>query len=422
MGLKIYNRITRQRQAIIAELSREKCHPTADEVFFKVRNRVPNISLGTVYRNLEMLREEGLVKIIENAGEPRRFDINTNPHHHIKCIVCHRIDDIPVNIDIIDVIREFNIGEYVDYEITGCDIVFWGICSRCQISKAKSSMENPSSSEPRDNKITPASKGKIILNQLYAQYNKRKYADQDPIIFLYAYDDPRDREIIGLIASSLAYGNVNQILKNVSFVIDNIGHPRKFIEVSSPSLIRQKFVSFKHRFTTGVELSNLLLNIKAVLKVWGSLEKCFMSGYEAKHSNILPALTRFVSNLQADSSFICNTLIPCPELGSPCKRLNLFLRWMIRQDEVDPGGWYDIPPAKLIVPLDVHMHRLSLKMGFTSRKASDMRTAVEITESLKKFDPDDPVKYDFAITRLGIRNDLDSSTIIQGLTNALLQE
>jgi uncharacterized protein (TIGR02757 family) len=91
--------------------------------------------------------------------------------------------------------------------------------------------------------------------------------------------------------------------------------------------------------------------------------------------------------------------------------MNLFLRWMVRKDKVDPGGWQDVPWSKLIVPLDTHMHKISLKLGLTTKKHPNMRTALEITSSFKQLNPDDPVKYDFVLTRLGIRDDMDMDLI-----------
>ncbi len=96
-------------------------------------------------------------------------------------------------------------------------------------------------------------------------------------------------------------------------------------------------------------------------------------------------------------------LLPLPSRGSACKRLHLFMRWMVRNDDVDPGGWNMIPSSELIVPVDVHMHRIGIQLGFTSRKAADAKTAKEITEGFRVVSSDDPVKYDFALTREGIQ-------------------
>ena len=109
-------------------------------------------------------------------------------------------------------------------------------------------------------------------------------------------------------------------------------------------------------------------------------------------------------------------LVALPEKGSACKRMNLFLRWMVRNDNVDPGGWADVPLSKPIVPLDTHMHKIGLKLGFTSKKQANMDTALEITNVFKKFVPDDPVKYDFSLTRFGIREGMTMDSLLSQLS------
>ena len=147
---------------------------------------------------------------------------------------------------------------------------------------------------------------------------------------------------------------------------------------------------------------------------YGSLYGCFLSGYGPGDSNILPALSFLVGELTGPVKGGYNSLLPLPERGSACKRLNLFLRWMVREDRVDPGGWTRVSPAKLIIPLDTHMHRMGVGLRLTGRKNADMRTAMEITRSFKKIAPRDPVRYDFALTRLGIRRDEAFDSCFQG--------
>jgi uncharacterized protein (TIGR02757 family) len=242
------------------------------------------------------------------------------------------------------------------------------------------------------------------LEQLYNKYNDRRFVHPDPLEFLYSYNDIKEREIAGLIASSLAYGQVKQILKSVSRILSTLGpHPSTFLKKTSQLEIENEFRDFKHRFTTGMEISALLLNIGQVLKKYGSLYECFLSGFN-KEKKYLPALLNLIKELRLGECNCYNSLIPMP--GGKCayKRMNLFMRWMVRKDNVDPGGWDSIPASSLIIPLDVHMHRVSLKYGFTERKQADMASALQITEKLKRFCPEDPVKYDFALTRPGIHS------------------
>jgi uncharacterized protein (TIGR02757 family) len=245
------------------------------------------------------------------------------------------------------------------------------------------------------------------LCHLYATYNRREFVHPDPLEVLYKYDDLPDREVVALVASSLAYGGVRQILRSVNAVLDRMDSPCDFLlHASRPSLI-ETFKDFKHRFTTGEELATLLYGAQRVIQRHGSLHACFSKGFSHDHDTILPALTAFVNELSAACNGRPRSLLPSPDAGSACKRLNLFLRWMVRQDEVDPGGWDMIPRSKLIVPVDVHMHRISLKLGLTSRKQANLRTACEITSAFRNVDPEDPVRYDFCLTRFGIRDDLD---------------
>jgi len=253
---------------------------------------------------------------------------------------------------------------------------------------------------------------KDILERLYEKYNRREFAHPDPIEFLYRYDDLSDREIVALIASSLAYGRVLQIIKSVSKVLNRMtDSPSTFLQTTSEEKICERFSDFQHRFTTCSDLGLLLISMKRVIAQYGSLGQSFLSGVKKDDPTILPALTSFVRILNGKDRL---KLIPPPDKGSACKRLNLFLRWMVRKDQIDPGGWNHVPASKLIVPLDTHMHRIGLTYGLTKHKQANIRTALEITEAFSHFSPDDPVKYDFTLTRFGIRDDLRKMS----LTNA----
>ncbi|MCL4377080.1 MAG: TIGR02757 family protein [Actinobacteria bacterium] len=249
---------------------------------------------------------------------------------------------------------------------------------------------------------------KEALEELYEKYNNRESIHPDPLEFLYNYDKTSDREVAGLVAASLAYGKVNQILKSVSAILKFMGpEPSKFLRNSTFKSINSQCLNFKHRFTTGEELAVFLFNIKKILEDYGSVNACFTEYFKGENE-ILPALLNLIKKLRAGKCDCYNSLVPLPAGKSAYKRLNLYLRWMIRRDNVDPGGWENIPASKLIIPLDTHMHRIAITHQFTKRKQADWNTAFEITESFRKFSPDDPVKYDFALTRMGIKsNNLD---------------
>ncbi|HOR47100.1 MAG TPA: TIGR02757 family protein [Caldisericia bacterium] len=244
------------------------------------------------------------------------------------------------------------------------------------------------------------------LEQLYQQYAKKEFVHPDPLEFLYLYQDTGDREIVGLIASSLAYGRVAQILKSVRKVLDVLGNsPRLFLLETSPSLLEKFFAGFKHRFTTGEEIVAMLLGTRHALKEFGSLNECFVHGLKKSRDEMVEAQCFFTSSITGGGCK--NSLVPAPEKDSACKRLNLYFRWMVRDSDVDPGGWNGVPKKGLIVPLDTHMFNICRKLGLTDRNQANLKTALQITENFRKFDPDDPTRYDFPLTRLGIRTDTD---------------
>lgn len=249
-----------------------------------------------------------------------------------------------------------------------------------------------------------------FFETIYKKYNKRKFVSPDPLQFLYDYKDVKDREIVGLIASSFAYGNVKQIIKTVDKILKKLGKsPYKTITTSSKDDFEKMFKNFKYRFTTSVQLVNLLLAIQNTLKKYHSLEKCFLVEYTLNSKNVLTALKHFCKQLRGYGNI--NSLIPDPAKSSALKRVNLFLRWQVRQDNVDPGGWSKVRKKDLIVPVDTHMHKIAKKLCLTKRKPADMKTAIEITRNFAKLNIGDPVKYDFCLTRFGIREEMSIDSI-----------
>lgn len=254
------------------------------------------------------------------------------------------------------------------------------------------------------------------LEYIYRAYNKKEYIHPDPLEFLDNYPDPKDREIAALIASSLAYGRVDQILKHAALVFTIIKEAdfldtslnRYLIERCEADIIKD-FSSFRYRFTNSDHISSFLIGIKSMVKEHGSLKHFFLNAINPQDTTVIPALAQFVKRIAENRN--CGNLAPNPEKGSACKRNCLFLRWLIRKDAVDPGGWDEIPSSMLVVPLDTHMHHAGRLLGFTARKQADMRTALEITDGFRQICPDDPIKYDFCLTRFGIHPDMDFSEL-----------
>lgn len=243
---------------------------------------------------------------------------------------------------------------------------------------------------------------KTHFEKTYRDFNKPEYIHPDPLEFVWRYTSRADREIAGLIAACLAYGNVTQILKSVEKVLSPMeASPAAWLRHTTPGTIRNTFITFKHRFTTGAELSVFLLNIKHAIEKHRSLEGLFLQGYDKNEPTVEHAIYKFVNNFNALGC--APSLTPCPEHKSSFKRVNLFLRWMVRKDAVDPGVWKGVSPSKLLIPLDTHMRQVSMRLGLTARKDTSMKTAAEITARFREVSPDDPVKYDFSLTRAGIR-------------------
>jgi uncharacterized protein (TIGR02757 family) len=256
------------------------------------------------------------------------------------------------------------------------------------------------------------------LEALYKKYDARKWVHPDPLEFLYKYKALADREIVALIASSLAYGRVAQILKSVERILVLLGpSPSDFIFNHSGRDLSEMFHDFRHRFTRGEDMTAMLLGAKKTIETYGSLQKCLLRGLGPGDETIIPALSFLMKELASCCAEGCNSLMPIPERGSACKRLNLFMRWMVRKDNVDPGGWDEIPPSILVVPLDTHMHRICGRLGLSARKSADANTALEITRAFREIAPSDPVRYDFALTRLGIRQDSDPEASLEQLEN-----
>jgi uncharacterized protein (TIGR02757 family) len=217
-------------------------------------------------------------------------------------------------------------------------------------------------------------------------------------------------EIAGFLAAALAYGRVQQIEKSLTSLFERMGdRPSEFVRDFNRQK-RAKLADFKHRFTAGDDISDLLTLFRNILNRYGSIETFFVRGYGAGDRNIIPALSTFCKsflNMYAGKhnghvTKGLSYLLADPAAGSACKRLNLFLRWMVRNDHVDPGLWKTIDKAKLIVPVDVHMGRLCKILGLYDRKTVSLTAAVEITRSFAQIEPADPVKYDFALSRVGI--------------------
>jgi len=254
------------------------------------------------------------------------------------------------------------------------------------------------------------------LEGLCLRYDGR-FLDSDPVGIVRRYDDPADREIVGLIAAGLAYGRVASIRASLQKLLPLLGRrPARFVAGFDPARDSSRFDGFVHRFTRGRDVALLLHLVRQAKERAGSLESFFLAGDALPQSPTLgEALDAFGSRLFAldGGPFVpdgvvsrrdgVRWLLPLPAAGSACKRSCLFLRWMVRPDDgVDCGVWTRVSRSRLVLPLDTHLLRVVRALGWTRRKSAGWPMALEVTSRLRRYDPEDPIRFDFALCRLGI--------------------
>jgi uncharacterized protein (TIGR02757 family) len=252
------------------------------------------------------------------------------------------------------------------------------------------------------------------LDRLYAGFN---YPDSaaDPIQIVRRYQRPDDREVVGFIAASLAFGRVASVLQSIERVLAIVGpEPAAYVRAFDPSRAAPAFRHVVHRWTRGPDLVALIWVMRQMIDRSGSIEQFFVDGIESSDDDLGRAIDSFSQRalaLDLGRAYgrvprrpgVCY-FFPRPSAGSACKRLNLFLRWMVRRDALDLGVWTMISAAKLVVPLDTHVIRVGRCLKLTRYKSPGWRMAQDITASLRRIDPSDPVKYDFALCHLGMMN------------------
>jgi uncharacterized protein (TIGR02757 family) len=254
---------------------------------------------------------------------------------------------------------------------------------------------------------------KAILEEQYAAFNVADSAT-DPVQFAWRTPDPADREVVAFIAAGLAFGRVASVMASVGRVVEVMGaHPARFVRAFDSARDGAALAPIGHRWTRGVDLIALMLVLQSMLREEGSIEAAFADGHDSTAPDVGPGLDAFAARACAvDVTPAYGRVVPAragyryffarPSGGSACKRLNLFLRWMVRHDAVDPGGWTRVSSSQLVVPLDTHIIRLGRCLGLTRQKTPGWKMAAEITSALRVLDPVDPIRYDFAICHLGM--------------------
>lgn len=272
------------------------------------------------------------------------------------------------------------------------------------------------------------------LDRLYRQFDGR--ADiADPIHQVRRYRTARDLEVAGYCAAALAFGRVASVLRSVDALLAAMGpSPDRFVRRFDPWRDAETVGAITHRWARGTDLVALLWILRRMIETHGSIESCFLEGYDPNAEDVAGAIDRFSERALAtdglDDVYRARApagggsassrgdaapagggsvrrhgvgyFFPRPSKGSACKRFNLYLRWMVRRDRLDVGAWSGVRPAQLIVPLDVHVIRVGQCLGLTRYRSPGLAMAREITASLRRLDPDDPVKYDFALCHIGM--------------------
>jgi len=242
-----------------------------------------------------------------------------------------------------------------------------------------------------------------FLNEKVDQYNNPDFIESDPIQIPHLYNDPEDIAIAGFFTATIAWGQRKTIINNSKKWMDIMGNsPHDFILNASQQQLT-RFSDFKHRTFNAEDANRFILSMRKLYLKHGSLEAVFASGIEATDKTMFNAIVHFRNEFLGEEKTRTHKHVSNPASGSAAKRINMFLRWMCRKDNkgVDFGIW-DISPALLSCPLDVHSGNVGRKLGLLNRGQNDWKALTELDNALRKLDPKDPVKYDFALFGLGV--------------------
>jgi uncharacterized protein (TIGR02757 family) len=247
-----------------------------------------------------------------------------------------------------------------------------------------------------------------ILNQKVKQYNRPEFIEKDPICIPHQYKKQQDIEIAAFFAAIFAWGNRTTIINKSNDLLTRMDHaPYDFCMHHSPKELK-KMIGFVHRTFNDTDALYCIEFFKQHFTKHQSLESAFFQNQitNQKIKTVQAALTHFQSYFMSleDAPRRTQKHVSSPVSGSTCKRLNMFLRWMVRKDQqgVDFGIWKTIHPSALIIPIDVHVARVSRSLGILNRPQTDWQAALELTEYCRTLDAKDPVKYDFALFSLGV--------------------
>lgn len=243
------------------------------------------------------------------------------------------------------------------------------------------------------------------LEKLTEKYETAEFIKDDPVQFPHRFNNPKDIETAAFLASLLAYGNRKTFIKKLEELFEIMKNkPLEFVL----NFDSKNLKGFNYRFAKDFDIIEVFHILNKLYKKGGGLKALFEYGYGLDNS-ILSMLQTvadyFYSNIENEVGMGFYHLIPNPKNGGAMKRMNMFLRWMVRKGPVDLGIWGFIPTEKLLIPLDVHVSRLSREMGLLKVNSDNFKAVLELTENLRKFDSKDPIKFDFAMFGLGVDKD-----------------
>ena len=246
---------------------------------------------------------------------------------------------------------------------------------------------------------------KDILDEKYIKYAVKDFIHRDPIQIPYLFSDKKDIEISAFITSTISWGRREMIIKNCKKIMEIMDYsPYDFI-INHSEKDLEKAIGFVHRTFNDYDLTFFIISLKNIYENFGGLENIFTKYQGEKNlKQAVVKLNDIFFSLPHEKRV--ERHLSNPIKGSASKRINMFLRWMIRKDLVDFGLWKDIPTSKLSIPLDIHVGNVSRKLGFLKRKQNNWKAVEEIDNYLRKLEPKDPVKYDFALFSMGINDEL----------------
>ena len=298
--------------------------------------------------------------------------------------------------------------------------------------------------------MRPQDPREVIL-EAYRRYHAPRFIHPDPLEIVLEYEEPADREVAALLCASLALGRVASLLSACRAALARLedsdeaararggGNPERapgaggfaqtgrssrpgdlsrIVAEASLGELRERFDGFVYRFFAREEMAHFLFAVGEGIRRRGSLEAGFLEHFSRREETVLGALGGFSRELSGYAGGIHGLLLAQVDRGSAAKRWHLFLRWLVRRDCIDPGGWSTVPASRLVVPMDTHMHRICRRLGILSRKSADGRAALEATRFFRVMAPEDPARFDFSLTRLGINPEAgrESETLLERWT------